>query len=77
MPAEYHLLRVANADVPRLQAMIASNGLDRGVLIDAAPFSFRYSIVACPVNTDAAEIVRAEVASDTLSVEDLRQMNHP
>lgn len=76
MSADYHLLRVANADVPRLQAMIASHGLGRGVLIDAAPFSFRYSIVACPVNTDDAEIVRAEVASETLSVEDVRQMNH-
>lgn len=77
MSADYHLLKVANADLPRLRAMQGANGLGRGVLIDPAPFSFRYSIVACPVATDAAEIVRGEVASETLSVDDLRRMSRP
>lgn len=73
---DYDLLKVANVDVPRLQSMQAGNGL-RGVLIDAAPFSFRYSIVACPIGTDAAKTVRAEVASETISVDELRRMHQP
>ena len=73
----YDLLKVANADVPRLRALRAGNGLGQGVMIDAAPFSFGHSIVACPVATDAAEIVRGEVASETLSVDDVRRMHHP
>jgi hypothetical protein len=76
MSAHYHLLKVANVDAKRLRVMRAGSGLGPGVLIDAAPFSFGYSIVACPVGTDSVEIVRGEVASETMSVDDIRRMNH-
>jgi len=70
----YHLLKVSVDDVPRLRAAIARNGLGRSVLIDAAPFSFRHAIVACPADTGDAEIVRGEVASETIGLDDLRAM---
>ena len=73
---DYQLLKVANVDVPRLRSMQLDGGLP-GVLIDAAPYSYRYSIVACPVDGDAADNVRAEVASETISVDELRQMHQP
>lgn len=77
MSDPYHLLRVSNLDLPRIRALRDGNGLGRGVLISAAPFSSHDSIIACPADGDAAAILRQEVQSDTLTVEELRQLRHP
>src|SRR5687767_5036968 len=75
MSQHYRLLRVSKVDLPRIEAMRDGNALGRGVLIDAAPFSLLDSIIACPADGNAAEIIEQEVQSEAITVEELRQMH--
>lgn len=77
MSQHYHLLRVRNVDLPRVEAMRDGNGLGWGVLINGAPFSYLHSIIACPADGNAAEIIEQEVQCEAITADELRQMHRP
>jgi len=61
----YHLLRINREDAHRVRAMRLDDRLPRAVLVAAAPEP-RQCIVACPVDTGAADLVRRELSSVAL-----------
>lgn len=71
MSLHYHLMKINEDDVERVRAMRISRGLPRGVLVETGPSPRAHRIVACPIDSAAAELVRREVPAVSLSLEGL------
>lgn len=71
MSLHYHLMKINEDDVERVRAMRIGRGLPRGVLVETGPSPRAHRIVACPIDSEAAELVRREVPAVMLSLEGL------
>lgn len=73
MSLHYHFLRINHEDLHRVRAMRLDNRLPRSVLVGRAPQATT-TVAACPIDSEAADVVRREVPAVTLSVAGIYQI---
>lgn len=71
MSLHYDLLKINAEDLERVRTMRLDHRLPRGVLVDATSPPCTGRIVACPMDTGAAELIRREIPAVSLSADGL------